>query len=226
LPVAIFSWFASSFLLDGCFPGALRLCLQQGVTNTCELTFIAKEGEDGRSQQYQLPQDKLRSPPMIKHRHRRQRADEKETDLANTEQDMTQYNTVTELDLRLQTPSIPIGCLHYRKAKHRDGKVAGRTHHDLSGGQLLVIRKRVPEKHLGSYNLRDYRAPKQRFACGAVHYRTFEQLRTVEPRDRKLKASDNALIDRLQLATRPIPFSGKLSSRVKRSLAWKCAACG
>lgn len=45
---------------------------------------------------------------MIKHDHRRQRADEKETDLAHTEQDMTQYNPTTELDLRLET-AVPIG---------------------------------------------------------------------------------------------------------------------
>src|SRR6266496_6690507 len=47
-----FSWFAGSFRVDGCFVGMLGLCLQQGVPNTCELTFIAKEGEEGRSQQH------------------------------------------------------------------------------------------------------------------------------------------------------------------------------
>src|SRR4029453_12104908 len=73
---AIFSWFAGSFRFDGCFPGMLGLCLQQGVPNTCKLAFIAKEGEDGKNQQHQLPQDELRSPPMIKHGHPRQRADE------------------------------------------------------------------------------------------------------------------------------------------------------
>jgi hypothetical protein len=89
-PAAIFSWFAGSVRFDGCFPGILGLCLQQGVPNTCQLTFIAKEGEDGRNQQHQLPEDELGSPPMFKHGHRRQSADEKETDLANTEQGMTQ----------------------------------------------------------------------------------------------------------------------------------------
>jgi hypothetical protein len=89
-PAAIFSWFAGSVRFDGCFPGILGLCLQQGVSNTCQLTFIAKEGEDGRNQQHQLPEDELGSPPMFKHGHRRQSADEKETDLANTEQGMTQ----------------------------------------------------------------------------------------------------------------------------------------
>jgi hypothetical protein len=73
----------------GWLSGILGLCLQQSVSNTCELTFIAKEGEEGGNQQHQFPEDELRSPPMIKHGHRRQRADEKETDLANTEQDMT-----------------------------------------------------------------------------------------------------------------------------------------
>src|SRR5437016_8861972 len=85
-----FSWFAGSFRFDRCYPGILGLYLQQSVPNTCELTFIAKEGEEGRSQQHQFPEDELRSPPMIKHGHCRQRADEKETDLANTEQDVTQ----------------------------------------------------------------------------------------------------------------------------------------
>src|SRR5262249_51861608 len=84
----VFSWFASSCRLGGCFPDALALCFQERVPNTCELTFITKEGEDGRHQQHQLPQNELRSPPMIKHGYCRQRADEKETDLANTEQDM------------------------------------------------------------------------------------------------------------------------------------------
>src|SRR5207244_4917160 len=85
-----FSWFAGSCRFDRCYPGILGLYLQQSVPNTCELTFIAKEGEEGRSQQHQFPEDELRSPPMIKHGHCRQRADEKETDLANTEQDVTQ----------------------------------------------------------------------------------------------------------------------------------------
>ena len=86
---------------------------------------------------------------MIKHRHRRQRADEKETDLANTEQDVTQNNPMTEPDLRLKTASIPIGRLHYHKAKHREGKVLRRAHYDFSGSQLPVIRERVPEKTPG-----------------------------------------------------------------------------
>ena len=102
---------------------------------------------------------------MIKHGHRCQRADEKETDLANTEQDMTQYNPMTEPDLRLKTASIPIGRLHYHKAKHRESKVLRRTGHDFSGSQLPVIRKRVPEKYLGSDNLCDDRAPEKTFAC-------------------------------------------------------------
>lgn len=87
---------------------------------------------------------------MIKHGHRRQRADKKETDLANTEQDMPQHNPVTEPDLRLETARIPIRRLHYHEAKHRDGKVLGRTHHDVSGSQLPIVRKGVPKKHLGT----------------------------------------------------------------------------
>ena len=51
--------------------------------------FITKEGEEGGNQQHQFPKNELRSPPMIEHGHRRQRADEKETDLAHAEQDMT-----------------------------------------------------------------------------------------------------------------------------------------
>ncbi|PYL74540.1 MAG: hypothetical protein DMF26_10610, partial [Verrucomicrobia bacterium] len=62
-----FSCFAGSFRFDRCYPGILRLYLQQSIPNTCELTFIAKEGEEGRSQQHQFPEDELRSPPMIKH---------------------------------------------------------------------------------------------------------------------------------------------------------------
>src|SRR6266511_2656434 len=99
---------------------------------------------------------------------------------------------MTEPDLRLKTARVPIGRLHYHKAKHREGKVLRRTHHDRSGSQLPVIRKRVPEKHLGSYHLCDYRPPEKSFGCGAVHCRLFQQLRTVEPRHRKLKASDNS----------------------------------
>jgi hypothetical protein len=90
----------------GCLSGMLGLCLQQSVPNTCELMLVAKEGEECRNQQYQFPEDELRSPPMIKHGHRRQRADEKETDLANTEQDMTQHNPMTEPDLGLKAASI------------------------------------------------------------------------------------------------------------------------
>jgi hypothetical protein len=127
---------------------------------------------------------------MIKHGHRRQRADEKETDLANTEQDMTQYNPMTKLDAGLKTASVPIGRLHYHKTKHREGKVLRRTHHDLSGSQLTVIRKRILEKHLSSCNLCDYRPPETSF--GAVHCRIFGQLRTIEPRHRKLKTSDSS----------------------------------
>src|SRR6266545_3394884 len=99
---------------------------------------------------------------------------------------------MTEPNLGLKTARVPIGRLHYHKAKHREGKVLRRTHHDRSGSQLPVIRKRVPEKHLGSYHLCDYRPPEPSFACGAVHCRLFQQLRTVDPRHRKLKASDNS----------------------------------
>src|SRR5437764_13240562 len=164
-----FSCFAGSCRFDGFFPGIRGLYLEQSVPNTCELTFIAKEGEECRSQKHQFPEDELRSPPMIKHGYRCQRADKKETDLANTEQDMTQYNPMTEPDLRLKTASIPIGRLHYHKAKHRDGKVLGRTHHDRSLSQFLVIRKRVPEKQLRSRNLCDYRPAEQSFGWGAFH---------------------------------------------------------
>src|SRR5207248_8743680 len=145
-----FSRFAGFFRLDRCFPGMLGLWLKQSVPDTCELTFITKEGEDGRNQQHQFPEDELRSLPMIKHGHCRQRADEKETDLANTEQDMTQQNPTTEPDLGLKTASIPIGRLHYHKTKHRDGKVLGRTHHDRSLSQFPVTRNRVPEQQLTS----------------------------------------------------------------------------
>src|SRR6266480_4020917 len=96
---------------------------------------------------------------------------------------------MTEPDLGLKTASIPIGRLHYHQAKHREGKVRRRTGHHFSGSQLPVIRKRVPEEHLGSCNLCDYRPPEKSFGCGTVHYRLFQQLRTVEPRDRKPKAS-------------------------------------
>src|SRR5438132_12265832 len=139
------SSFAGSFRFDGCFPSILGLCLQQGIPNTCELMFIAKKGEESRSQQHQLPKDELRPPPMIKHRHRRQRADEKETDLANTEQDMTQSNPMSKPDLRLKTASIPIDRSHYHKAKHSDGKDLSHTHHECSSSQIQVIRKRAPE---------------------------------------------------------------------------------
>ena len=112
---------------------------------------------------------------MIENGHRRQRADKKETDLANTEQDMTQYDPMTKPDVGLKTASVPIRRLHYYKAQHRDGKVPGRTHHDPSGSQLLVIRKRIPEKHLGSHNLCDDRTPEQRFL--AVHPSRFSTIK-------------------------------------------------
>lgn len=54
-----------------------------------------------------------------------------------------------------------------------------------------VIRKRVPERYLGSYNLCDDRAPEKAFACRTVHCRPFQQIRMVEPHHRKPKASDN-----------------------------------
>ena len=83
----------------------LGLYLQQGVPDAGELTFIAEESEDCRDQQQRLPQDKLRSFPVIKRGDGCQRADKKETDLANTEQDMTQYNPMTKTDLGLKTAS-------------------------------------------------------------------------------------------------------------------------
>src|SRR5438477_115194 len=73
-----FSCFAGSCRFDGFFPGIRGLYLEQSVPNTCELTFIAKEGEECRSQKHQFPEDELRSPPMIKHGYRCQRADNKE----------------------------------------------------------------------------------------------------------------------------------------------------
>src|ERR1700758_4233870 len=78
-----------------------RVVFPAGVANTGELMFTAKESEDGRSEQHQFPKDELRSLPMIKHGHRRQRTDEKEPDLANTEQGMTQHNPTTEPDFGL-----------------------------------------------------------------------------------------------------------------------------
>jgi hypothetical protein len=152
---------------------------------------------------------------MIKHGHRRQRADKKETNLAHTEQDMTQYNPVPESDFGLKTASIPIGRLHYHQAKHRDDKVLRRTDHYLSGSQFLVIRKRVPEKHLGSYNLRDYRAPEQTFGYGAVHCQLFQQLRTIESCYRKLKASDNPLWSSA-FVSKWLKISATLGSRDRR----------
>src|SRR5205814_5852077 len=80
----------------------LLLRFQQGVPDAGQLTFIAEESEDGRNQQHRLPQDELRSFPMIKQRHRRQCADKKETDLANTEQYMTQYNAMTKPGFRAE----------------------------------------------------------------------------------------------------------------------------
>src|SRR5436305_805304 len=70
-----FSCFAGSCRFDGFFPGIRGLYLEQSVPNTCELTFIAKEGEERRSQKHQFPEDELRSPPMIKHGYRCQRDD-------------------------------------------------------------------------------------------------------------------------------------------------------
>ena len=64
---------------------------------------------------------------MIEHGHRRQCAHEKETDLANTEKHMTQYDPVTKPYVGLKTASVPIRRLHYYKAQHRDGKVPGRN---------------------------------------------------------------------------------------------------
>ena len=90
----------------------LGLYLQQGVSDTGELTFIAEESEDGGNQQHRLPRDELRSLPMIKRGDSCQRADEKETDLADTKQDMTQYNPVTEPNSGLKTASVPISRLH------------------------------------------------------------------------------------------------------------------
>src|SRR4029450_12425359 len=96
---------------------------------------------------------------------------------------------MTEPDFVLKTPRVPIGQLHDHKTKYREGKVLRRTDHDFSGSQLLVVRKRVPEKHLSSCNLCDNCAPETSF--GAGHCRIFRQLRTVEPRHRKLKAHEN-----------------------------------
>jgi len=115
------------------------MCLQQGVSDAGKLTFIAKKSEDGRKQQHQLPQHEFRSLPVIKHGHRCQGTDEKETDLANTEQDMAQHNPAPELNVRLKIASIPIGRLHYDKAKQRDGKVLGRTSHLASGSQFAPL---------------------------------------------------------------------------------------
>ncbi len=83
--------------------------LQQGVPDTGELTFVAEESEDGRDQQHRFPQDELRSLPMIKHGHRCQRADKKETNLTNAKQDMTQHNPMTKPDFGLKRARIPIG---------------------------------------------------------------------------------------------------------------------
>jgi hypothetical protein len=104
---------------------------------------------------------------------------------------MTQYNPMTELDLRLKTASIPIGRLHYHKAKHRETKVHRRTGHDFSGSQLPVIRKRVPEKYLGSDNLCDYRAPEKTFACGTVHCRPFSTIKNGRTSPSQAESSDN-----------------------------------
>ena len=181
----------------------LLLRFQQGVPDAGQLTFIAEESEDGRNQQHRLPQDELRSFPMIKQRHRRQCADKKETDLANTEQDMTQYNAMTKPDFGLKMASVPISRLHQYEPKHRDGKVPRRTHHDRSGSQLLVVRERIPEKHLGSYNLCDDRPPEKTFACRTVHLNGFQQLRTMEPRHRKLKLCRFSEVDGVYESLKP-----------------------
>src|SRR5438093_11947808 len=127
-----FSCFAGSCRFDGFFPGIRGLYLEQSVPNTCELTFIAKEGEECRSQKHQFPEDELRSPPMSKHGYRCQRADKKETDLASTEQDMSQYNPMTGPELRLKATRKPLCRLPYRKAKNPDCKGLGRPHLDRS----------------------------------------------------------------------------------------------
>jgi hypothetical protein len=49
---------------------------------------------------------------MIKRGDCCQRADKKETDLADTKQDMTQYNPMTEPDFGLKTATVPISRLH------------------------------------------------------------------------------------------------------------------
>jgi hypothetical protein len=129
---------------------------------------------------------------MIKYGHRRQRADEKETDLANTEQDMTQYNPMSEPDLGLKTASIPIGRLHYHKAKHREGKVLRRT-----------PPRPLPQSTPGNQEARPRRTPELLPPVRLSPTRTdvclrsrsllpFGQLRTIEPRHRKLKASHNS----------------------------------
>src|SRR2546423_14646935 len=94
-------------------------------------------------------------------------------------------------DLRLKTASIPIGRLHYHKAKHRDGKVLSRTHHECSGSQLPVIRKGCHRKI--TELLQPVRLSRTRTELwfGSRSLSPFHQLRTVEPRHRKLKASDN-----------------------------------
>src|SRR6476619_6565440 len=107
----------------------LGLYLQQGVPDTGELTFVAEEREDGRNQQHRFPQDELTSLPMIKRSDGCQRADKKEADLAKTQQQMTQYDSMTEPDLRLKTASVPISRLHYHETHHRDRKVLRRTCH-------------------------------------------------------------------------------------------------
>src|SRR5436190_20902791 len=99
---------------------------------------------------------------------------------------------MTEPDLRLKTASIPIGRLHYHKAKHREGKVLRRTPPRPLRQSTLDNQEARPTKQLGSRNLCDYRPPEDSFGCGAVHCRLVQQLRTVEPRHRKLKASDNS----------------------------------
>jgi hypothetical protein len=43
---------------------------------------------------------------MIEHGHSRQRADKKETDLANTKKEMTQYNPMTKSHVGLKTATV------------------------------------------------------------------------------------------------------------------------
>ena len=96
---------------------------------------------------------------MIKSGDGCQRTDKKETDLAETQQEMTQYDSMTEPDMGLKTASIPIRGLHYHETHYCDCKVLRCTCYFTSGSQLPVIRKRIPEKYLGPRNLCDDRTP-------------------------------------------------------------------